>query len=99
MRGHGIASIADRIRALEEGRQELQGRLPKGPFEFASDLEFADDQPADDDPPVVKRFKLAVARDARYATALSPYLMVFGMSQGLRSIYDGGGQLQDGGAT
>ena len=46
---------------------------------------------------MVRRFKLAVRRDARYAVASAPYLHLFGFSQALRSIYDGGGQIQDGG--
>lgn len=99
MRGHAIAKEEDRTRAFQEHRQELQGRLPKGPFEFAADLDFKDIKPDDKDSPVVRRFKLAVARDARYAVASGPYLQSFGLSQGLRSIYDGGGQIQDGSAT
>ena len=99
MRGHAIADEKERTRAFQEHRQELQGRLPKGPFEFAADLNFSDIKPSAEDPPVVRRFKLAVARDARYSVASGPYLQIFGMSQGLRSIYDGGGQIQDGSAT
>lgn len=97
MRAHGIAGVKDRARAFEEHRQELQGRLPKGPFEFTGSLAFDDFKPEDSDPPVVRRFKLAVARDSRHAVASSVYLHIWGMSQGLRSIYDGGGQIQDGG--
>jgi hypothetical protein len=96
MRGHALADEDARTRAFQEHRQELQGRLPKGPFEFSADLTFADMAPAETDSDVVRRFKLAVARDARYSAASAPYLQIFGMSQGLRSIYDGGGQLQDG---
>ena len=96
MRAHGIADIEGRIRSFQEQRQEIQGRLPKGPFEFADDLDFSNIEPAEDDPPVVKRFQRAVRRDARYAVASGPYLHIFGFSQALRSIYDGGGQIQDG---
>lgn len=99
MRGHAIPDIDDRVRAFQEHRQEIQGKIPKGPFEFSADLTFDDLTPElDPSPPAVKRFKLAVQRDARYATASGPWLRIFSMSQGLRSIYDGGGQLQDGGA-
>ena len=102
MRGHALADEDARTRAFQEHRQELQGRLPGGPFEFsegttlAERLGFVNVAPADGDSDVVRRFKLAVARDARYSVASAPYLQIFGMSQGLRSIYDGGGQLQDG---
>lgn len=95
MRAHAAAIEADRTRGFQEHRQELQGRLPKGPFEFSAGLDFADVKPLDSDSPVVRRFKLAVARDARYAVASAPYLKIFGMSQCLRSIYDGGAQLQN----
>lgn len=99
MRGHAIADITKRTRAFQEHRQEIQGKLPGGPFEFSDDLDFSDLKPSSNDPPVVRRFKLAVQRDARYATASAPYLHLFGFSQALRSIYDGGGQIQDGGGT
>jgi hypothetical protein len=104
MKGHALADERARTRAFQEHRQELQGRLPSGPFEFSGSggatmqerLSFADVKPADGDSSMVRRFKLAVARDARYAVASAPYLQIFGMSQCLRSIYDGGGQIQDG---
>ena len=96
MRGHGIADLDDRGRALQEHKQEILGKLPAGPFEFSASLNFEDLAPNDDDPPVVRRFKLAVKRDAKYATASAPYLQLFGLSQALRSVYDGGGQTQDG---
>lgn len=95
MRGHGIHDIDDRTRAFQEHRQEIQGKLPKGPFEFSADLTFDDVKVEDGDTPVVRRFKLAVQRDARYSSASPVYLALFGMSQALRSIYDGGGQLQE----
>jgi hypothetical protein len=99
MRANGIPDLEERVRAFQEHRQEIQGKPPKGPFEFADDLDFSNLEPADGDVPVVKRFKLAVRRDARYAAASAPYLHLFGFSQALRSIYDGGGQIQDGGGT
>lgn len=93
MRGHSFADEALRTRAFEEHKQEIQGRLPKGPFEGENEPVKAEDSP------VVRRFKLAVERDRRYALASAPYLQVFGLSQALRSIYDGGGQIQDGEAN
>lgn len=96
MRGHGIAKEDDRIKAFGEHLQELQGRLPKGPFDFSADLTFSDVAPVASDSSMLRRFKLAVARDARYSVASGPYLQIFGMSQGLRYIYDGGAQLQEG---
>jgi hypothetical protein len=96
MRGHGVADLNERSRAFQEHRQELQGKLPRGPFEFAQNLKFDDLTPDKSDPPVVRRFKLAVQRDARHSAASGPFLRVFGFSQALRSIYDGGGRLQDG---
>tara|TARA_R110002110_G_scaffold8326_14_gene41937 strand:- start:823 stop:1122 length:300 start_codon:yes stop_codon:yes gene_type:complete len=99
MRGHAISDLLERKRALEEHKQEIQGRLPKGPYEFSENLDFDDFEVTEADPPVVRRFKLAIKRDARHGAAGGVYLRVFGLSQGLRSIYDGGGQLQDGGAS
>lgn len=98
MKGHAQADIQKRTRAFQELRQEIQGRLPRGPFEFTKDLTFSDLDPEEDDSPVVARFKRAVIRDGRYATASAPFLGIFGLSQNLRSIYDGGRQLIDGGA-
>ena len=99
MKGHARADVRDRIRDFQELRQEIQGRLPKGPFEFTADLTFSDLTPSADDPPVVARFKRAIQRDGKYGTARAPFLTIFGLSQNLRSIYDGGRQLIDGGAT
>lgn len=95
---HATITPTDRDRGIAELRQELQGRLPTGPFEFASNLLFTMDA-SDADPDLVRRFKTAVRRDARYATARGPYLVAFGLSQHLRSVFDGGRQLVDGGAT
>lgn len=99
MRAHATTDTSSRTKAFQEHRQELQGRLPKGPFELFADLTFDDIEVSDDDPPVVKRLKLATRRDMRYGVASSVYLSVFGLSQSLRSIYDGGGQIQDGGGA
>ena len=96
-KGHANYDNEDRQRYLEELRSELQGRLPKGPFEFTASLDFSDFEPTDDDPPVVRRLKLAVKRDCKYGSASAPYMLIFGLSNNLRSIYDGGGQIQDGG--
>lgn len=97
MKGHAQHSIEERTRSFEEARQELQGRLPKGPFEFADDLTFSDVKVVEEDVGAVARFKRAVRRDCRYATAGSPYVRIFGMSQALRTIYDGSRQIIDGG--
>jgi len=96
LRAHAAAEIPERIRAFQEHKQELQGKLPKGPFEFSEDLNFSNLEPSEDDSPVLRRFKLAVRRDAKYAVASAPYLQLFAFSQALRSVYDGGGQIQDG---
>jgi hypothetical protein len=98
MRGHALTVIDERVRAFQELRQEIQGRAPKGPFEFAADLDFKDLAPEDSDPPVVKRFKRAMVRDLKYSAAGAVFMLNFGLSQNLRSIYDGGRQLIDGGA-
>ena len=84
--------------SFEEARQEIQGRLPKGHFEFATNLKFDSIKVKDSDSLVVARFKRALVRDCRYATAGSPYIRAFGMSQALRSIYEGAKQLADGGS-
>jgi hypothetical protein len=98
MKGHGNFSVDDRAESFEEARQEIQGRLPKGQFEFSPELKFDSIKVSDTDPPVVARFKRALIRDCRYSTAGSPYIRAFGMSQALRSIYEGAKQLVDGGA-
>ena len=95
MRAHGVSTLSERVRAFEELRQEIQGRAPKGPFEFSSDLEF--DDPRTAATPATARFQAAVRRDARFATAGPVYLRLFGFSQALRAAYYGGTQLIDGG--
>lgn len=97
MKGHALYSIADRKQAIGEHIAELQGRLPAGPFEFSPDLKFDDIKPSDKDTPAVRRFKLAIQRDARYATSGHVWLQIFGHSQGLRNVYEGGKQLIKGG--
>jgi hypothetical protein len=97
MKGHAQASIQERVRSFGELRQEIQGRLPKGPFEFVDSLSFPPPEPTG--VPAVDRFNMAVVRDAAYATAGGPYLRLFGMSQSLRNLYDGGRQLVDEGGT
>lgn len=101
MKGHGAISVADRKTGVDDVRQEIQGKLPRGPFEFSADtsLGFSDLKPLDDDRLVRRTFKQALYRDARYATAGSVYLRAFGLSQAMREIYDGSKQLQDGGVT
>lgn len=98
MKGHGEADIDKRDRAIEEIRQEIQGRLPKGSFEFSQDLSFSDMEPSDGDSEATVRFKRALIRDARYASAGAVYIRKFGFSQALRSVYEGGRQLIEGGA-
>lgn len=97
MKGHAQFDTDERALSFEEVRQEIQGRLPKGPFEFADDLEFKDIKADKSDVGVVTRFKRAVTRDCRYSTAGGPYIMKFGLSQALRTIYDGSKQIIDGG--
>lgn len=99
MKGHAQHSIDERARSFEELRQEIQGRLPKGPFEFseAEGMTFSDVAAEASDPAVVARLKRAVRRDARYSSASGIYLRTFGYSQGLRSLYDGAKQIIEGG--
>ncbi len=99
MKGHGAISVADRKTGVDDARQEIQGKLPRGPFEFSAnaDLEFDDLKPDEKDPIAIRTFKQALRRDARYASAGAVYLRAFGMSQAMREIYDGSKQLQDGG--
>ena len=97
MKGHAQHNIDERTRSFEELRQEIQGRVPKGPFEFSADLTFADVVVEDGDAAVVARLKRSVKRDARYSSAGSVYVRSFGMSQSLRSLYDGAKQIIEGG--
>ncbi len=99
MKGHGTITTEDRKTGVDDVRQEIQGKLPRGPFEFSigEDLEFEDLKPTAGDPPATKAFKQAMYRDARYATANPVYLRAFGLSQAMREIYDGSKQLRDAG--
>jgi hypothetical protein len=97
MKGHAQHDIDERVRSFEELKQEIQGRVPKGPFEFSADLTFSDIAVEDTDPAVVARFKRATKRDARYSSAGGVYIRAFGFSQSLRSLYDGGKQIIEGG--
>lgn len=97
MKGHAQFTTDERTLSFEEIRQEIQGRLPKGPFEFADDLSFDDVKAEKTDVAVLARLKRAVKRDCRYATAGPPYIMAFGLSQSMRTVYDGSKQLIDGG--
>lgn len=99
MKGHGTISVADRKTGVDDVRQEIQGKLPRGPFEFSTDedLGFSDVKPKEGDSQAAKAFKQALLRDAAYASANPVYLRAFGMSQAMREIYDGSKQLQDGG--
>ena len=99
MNGHGVISHADRKTGVDDVRQEIQGKLPRGSFEFSTgdDLDFDDLKPGDKDLPVTRAFKQALYRDAMYASANPVYLRAFGLSQAMREIYDGSKQLRDGG--
>lgn len=96
MKGHAQHKVDERSRSAEEINQELQGRLPKGPFEFSADLSF-DDVKATATSGAVARLQRAVRRDCRFATASQPYIIAFGLSQALRTIYDGSKQILHGG--
>lgn len=99
MKAHAASNLSDRKDWFEEIRQEIQGRDPKGPFSFASGLEFTGlTSSAEGATKLEERFKAALYRDCRYATAGPVYMRLFGFNQALRSVYDGGRQLIDGGA-
>lgn len=93
---HAATSIEERTAGFELLRQEVAGRKPKGCFEFSDDLEFTD-EPSDDDPTVVQVLKTAISRDARHCSAGPLFLRRMGYSQALRSIYEGGKKLIEGG--
>lgn len=97
MRGNARTTIADRTRDFEEMRAEILGKLPKGPYEFSSDLNFDDYKPSKSDVEIIKRFKHAVRRDCRWGSANGFYVRLNGMSQIMRHIYDGSRQMIDGG--
>lgn len=99
MKGHGSITTEDRKIGVDDVRQEIQGKLPRGPFEFSigEDLEFEDLKPTALDSPATKAFKHALYRDARYASAGAVYLRAFGLSQAMREMYDGSKQLRDAG--
>lgn len=99
MKGHGAITLEDRRTGVDDVRQEIQGKMPRGSFEFSlgADLEFEDLKPNDGDAPVTRAFKQALYRDACYATANPVYLRAFGLSQAMREIYDGSKQLRDAG--
>jgi hypothetical protein len=99
VKGHGAITTEDRKTGVDDVRQELQGKMPRGPFEFSSgsDLEFKDLKPSSEDLPPTRTFKQALYRDAKYASANPVFLRAFGLSQAMREIYDGSKQLRDGG--
>ena len=96
-KGHAETTEEDRQKQIEELKQEIRGRLPQGPFEFAEDLTFDSLDPTDDDPRRVALFKLAIKRDCRRASALHHHTAAFGMSQNIRHVFDGGANLIRGG--
>lgn len=97
MRGSARTTTGERTADFEAMRSEILGELPKGPYEFDSDLNFDKSKPKKSDLEIVKRFKHAVRRDCRYGSANGFYIRLHGMSQTLRHIYDGGRQMIDGG--
>lgn len=99
MKGHGTILTDDRKTGVDDVRQEIQGKLPRGPFEYSSDnsLGFRDVKPSPDEPLAIRTFKQALYRDSLYSSANPVYLRAFGLSQAMREIYDGSKQLQDGG--
>lgn len=101
MKAHGEIEISDRSSAQDDARQEIQGQLPKGHFEFADDLTFDSLKPGGGANTIAEytrqRLQRALRRDAMYGSAGSVYLRAMGQSQAIREIYDGGRQLMDGG--
>ncbi len=102
MKAHGVSDITERTTAQDDIRQEIQGKHPSGPYEFAADLTFDSVKPSSEKPNTIaentlQRFQQAVYRDARYGSAGAVYLAGFGLSQALREVYDGSKQLVDGG--
>lgn len=102
MKAHGESTLAKRTEAQDDIRQEIQGKPPKGPYEFAEDLTFASVKPSDEKPKTIaeatlQRFQRAIYRDARYGSAGGVYLRGFGLSQALQEVYSGSKQLVDGG--
>jgi hypothetical protein len=98
MRGHTAIDLRDRHAAQEKLRQEIQGRLPEGPFDLYASLAFAELAPSAEDIDVVRVSKAAMLRDARYAVAGSRTLRLLGFQNNIRSIYDGGVAMIRGGA-
>jgi hypothetical protein len=96
VKGHGTITVADRKEGIDDIRQEIQGKPPKGPFEFASSLEFVEIKPGDK-AGAERTFRQALYRDALYASAGPVFLRAFGMSQAMRELYDGSKQLRDAG--
>lgn len=95
MKGSAEADIAERQKNLEKHKQELaHGRLPDGPYEFEENLKFKQKSTAAT--ATQRRFEKAIMRDAAYSTGSPVYLVLRGMSKGLRHIYDGGGEIQNG---
>jgi len=90
-------TLDDRIAGFEKVRQEIGGRRPQGPFEFSDSLEFDDIEAKDDDPVVVQILTSAIKRDARHASSGPVYLRRLGLSQSLRTIYEGGKAIIEGG--
>jgi hypothetical protein len=102
MKAHGESSISKRTEAQDDIRQEIQGKPPTGPYEFAEDLTFDSVRPSAAKPKTIaeatrQRFQQAVYRDARYGSAGGVYLRGFGLSQALQEVYNGSKQLVDGG--
>lgn len=99
MKTHATYTKQTREETLKEVLQEIQGRAPKGPFEFSSDLKLSDVTVSSEDAPVVSRFKRAIKRDAKFGTAGPVYVRLFGFHQAMRHSYEGGKKLIDGGGS
>jgi hypothetical protein len=98
LKTHANYTKQSRETSFQEVLQELQGRAPKGPFEFTNDLKLSDVRILDTDPPVLQRFKRAIKRDGKFGAAGPVYIRNFGFHQALRHAYEGGKRLIDGGA-
>lgn len=77
MYDHATTTLNARDLALNKARQELQGAYPSAP---GTDEDISGDT----------NFAKALRRNLRYARASPVFLRVFGKSQVLRNLHDGG---------
>ena len=99
MKSHAAYDTSSRTEYFQEICQEIQGRMPKGPFEFSSSLGFPELKNGNSNVKAVARFKKAVYRDATYAAAGPIFIKLFGFNQALRTTYEGGKNIIDGGGS